>query len=57
MFLNSLKRPNFLDIITTIIGTGIIGTGLITLLKLGLLDPPQIFIDYKNGQEEALMEK
>jgi len=26
-------------------------------LKLGLLDPPQIFIDYKNGQEEALMEK
>ena len=44
---------SFPDITIIIIGTGIIGTGLITLLKLALFDPHQIFIEYKNGHEEV----
>jgi hypothetical protein len=57
MSLSFSSHVNFPDITTIIIGTGIIGTGLITLLKLALFDPRQIFIEYKNGHEEARMER
>jgi len=53
MSLSFLSPKNFLDTTTIITGIGIIGTGLITLLKLVLLDPHQIFIEYKNGHEEV----
>jgi hypothetical protein len=57
MSLSFSSLMSFPDITIIIIGTGIIGTGLITLLKLVLFNPHQIFIEYKNGHEDLLMEK
>jgi hypothetical protein len=57
MSLSFLSPKNSPDTTTIITGIGIIGIGLITLLKLALFDPRQIFIEYKNGHEEARMER
>jgi hypothetical protein len=54
---NSLNPKNSPDIITIIIGTGIIGIGQTILLNKELFVPPLTFIGYKIGLEELLMER